>query len=127
MHGTLLDQKVFEALVGRCLPMISEHLASVDVQLSVACLPYVPSAFLNDAFRNDSTAHVGTDSLIARCYSWFLSLYINSMPLIFAFRVIDCFVAMGPKVLFQIALAILKQNGEALLGVTDDGMLIRYI
>lgn len=44
---------------------------------------------------------------------------------IFAFRVIDCFVAMGPKVLFQIALAILKQNGEALLEVTDDGMLLK--
>lgn len=49
------------------------------------------------------------------------------MPLIFAFRVIDCFVAMGPKVLFQIALAICKQNGEALLKVTDDGMFIQFV
>jgi hypothetical protein len=35
---------------------------------------------------------------------WFLSLYINSMPLIFAFRVVDCVLAMGAKVLFQIGL-----------------------
>jgi hypothetical protein len=35
---------------------------------------------------------------------WFLSLYINSMPLIFAFRIVDCVLAMGVKVLFQIGL-----------------------
>lgn len=41
MEGTLLDQRVFEALVQRCLPMIKDHFASVDVQLSVASLPWV--------------------------------------------------------------------------------------
>lgn len=94
MEGTLLDQRVFESLVKRCLPMIHDHFRSVDVQISVASLP------------------------------WFLSLYINSLPLIFAFRIVDCVLAMGAKVLFQIGLAILKINGEALLEVTDDGMFI---
>jgi hypothetical protein len=56
MYGTLLDQKVFEHLVQRCLPMIHEHLVEVDVQLSVASLP------------------------------WFLSIFLSSMPLVFAFR-----------------------------------------
>ncbi|KAJ6485541.1 hypothetical protein C8R45DRAFT_1053655 [Mycena sanguinolenta] len=84
MHGTLLDQRVFEALVQRCLPIIHDHFQAVDVQLSVASLP------------------------------WFLSLYINSMPMIFAFRIVDCFFCMGPKVLFQI-------NGEKLLQIQDDG------
>ncbi|WWD07604.1 hypothetical protein V865_005705 [Kwoniella europaea PYCC6329] len=97
MEGTLLDQRVFESLVHRCLPMIQEHFVSVDVQISVASLP------------------------------WFLSLYINSMPLIFAFRIVDCVLAMGVKVLFQIGLAVLKINGEALLEVTDDGMFINLM
>jgi hypothetical protein len=74
MHGTLLDQRVFESLVVRCLPMIHDHFSAVDVQLSVASLP------------------------------WFLSLYINSMPMVFAFRIVDCFFCMGPKVLFQVGL-----------------------
>lgn len=39
MEGTLLDQRVFESLVQRCLPMIKEHFVTVDVQLSVASLP----------------------------------------------------------------------------------------
>ncbi|KAK0545441.1 hypothetical protein OC846_004002 [Tilletia horrida] len=97
MSGTLLDQKVFEHLVQRSLPMIHDHFVAADIQLSVASLP------------------------------WFLSLYINSMPMIFAFRIVDCFMAMGPKVLFQIGLAILKINGEALLEVTDDGGFINLM
>ncbi|TFK39517.1 rab-GTPase-TBC domain-containing protein [Crucibulum laeve] len=91
MHGTLLDQRVFESLVQRCLPIIHDHFQAVDVQLSVASLP------------------------------WFLSLFINSMPMVFAFRIVDCFFCMGPKVLFQVGLAILKINGEALLQIQDDG------
>jgi hypothetical protein len=71
--------------------MISDHFQAVDVQLSVASLP------------------------------WFLSLYINSMPMVFAFRIADCFFCMGPKVLFQVGLAILKINGEKLLQIQDDG------
>lgn len=40
MHGTLLDQRVFESLVQRCLPIIHDHFQEVDVQLSVASLPW---------------------------------------------------------------------------------------
>jgi hypothetical protein len=97
MYGTLLDQKVFEHLVAKCLPDISEHFKAVDVQLSVASLP------------------------------WFLSLFLSSMPLVFAFRIVDCFCLMGPKVLFQVSLAILKINGPELLEATDDGMFIASV
>ncbi|EIN09433.1 TBC-domain-containing protein [Punctularia strigosozonata HHB-11173 SS5] len=97
MHGTLLDQRVFESLVHRCLPMIHDHFQAVDVQLSMASLP------------------------------WFLSLFINSMPMVFAFRIIDCFFCMGSKVLFQVGLAILKINGEKLLQIQDDGGFINLM
>ena len=97
MYGTLLDQRVFESLVERTMPVLWNHLAKTDVQLSVVSLP------------------------------WFLSLYINSMPLVFAFRVLDVFFLEGPKVLFQVGLAILRINGEELLDVTDDGALISVL
>ncbi len=97
MYGTLLDQRVFEALVEKTMPVLWDHLARSDVQLSVVSLP------------------------------WFLSLYINSMPLVFAFRVLDLFFLEGPKVLFQIGLAILRINGEALLDATDDGSFISVL
>jgi len=97
MYGTLLDQKVFESLVEKTMPVLWDHLVKADVQLSVVSLP------------------------------WFLSLYINSMPLVFAFRVLDVFFLEGPKVLFQVGLAILRINGEELLDVQDDGSFISVL
>ena len=97
MYGTLLDQRVFESLVEKTMPILWEHLQKNDVQLSVVSLP------------------------------WFLSLYINSMPLIFAFRVLDVFFLEGSKVLFQVGLAILRVNGEDLLDATDDGTFISVL
>ncbi|KAF8980526.1 hypothetical protein BGZ46_004067 [Entomortierella lignicola] len=91
MYGALLDQTILEHLLEKTMPILSKHLKKVDVQLSVACLP------------------------------WFLSLFINSMPLVYAFRVLDCFFFEGPKVLFQISLAIMKVNGDELLASKDDG------
>ena len=97
MYGTLLDQRVFESLVEKTMPVLWEHLVKSDVQLSVVSLP------------------------------WFLSLYINSMPLVFAFRVLDMFFLEGPKILFQIGLAILRINGEELLDASDDGTFISIL
>ncbi|TID23581.1 GTPase-activating protein-like protein GYP2 [Venturia nashicola] len=97
MYGTLLDQKVFESLVEKTMPILWDHVHKYDVQLSIVSLP------------------------------WFLSLYINSMPLIFAFRILDVFFLEGPKVLFQIGLAILRINGEELLDATDDGTFISVL
>ena len=97
MYGTLLDQRVFESLVELKMPILWDHLVKSDVQLSVVSLP------------------------------WFLSLYINSMPLVFAYRVLDVFFLEGPKVLFQGGLAILSMNGEDLLDSPDDGTFISIL
>lgn len=94
MYGTLLDQRVFESLVQETIPILWEHITKNDIQLSVVSLP------------------------------WFLSLYLSSMPLVFAFRIIDVFFLQGPKTLFQVAIAILKLNGEELLKTEDDGAFI---
>lgn len=94
MYGVLLDQKVFESLVKKCMPAVGEHFSQYDIQLSIVSLP------------------------------WFLSFFLNTMPLVFAFRVIDAFFFNGPKTLFQVALAIIKVNSEKLLDCTDDGECI---
>ncbi|ODQ81251.1 hypothetical protein BABINDRAFT_160628 [Babjeviella inositovora NRRL Y-12698] len=94
MYGTLLDQKVFESLVEKTMPMLAEHISRYDIQLSVVSLP------------------------------WFLSLYLSSMPLVYAFRIVDVFMLQGPRTLFQVALAVLRINGEQLLESDDDGAFI---
>lgn len=97
MYGTLLDQRVFELLVQNTMPLLWEHITRNDIQLSVVLLP------------------------------WFLLLYLSSMPLVFAFRILDVFFLQGPKTLFQVALAILKLNGELLLRTEDDGTFISIL
>lgn len=97
MHGTLLDQKVFESLVEKTMPILWNHIVKNDIQLSVVSLP------------------------------WFLSLFLSSMPLVFAFRIIDIFFLHGPKTLFQVALAVLRINGEELLEIDDDGTFISVL
>ncbi|KAJ3188163.1 hypothetical protein HDU85_005313 [Gaertneriomyces sp. JEL0708] len=97
MVGAVVDNHVFDTLVAKHMPIMAEHFKKREIQLSVACLP------------------------------WFLSLYINSFPLPYALRIIDCFFMEGPKVLFQIGLAILKINGDAILKVKEDGELMNVL
>lgn len=94
MYGVLLDQKVLEGLVRKSMPALGDHFANNDIQLSIVSLP------------------------------WFLSFFLNSMPLVFAFRVMDGLFLNGIKTLFQVALAIIKVNSEALLKCGDDGECI---
>ncbi|KAI8085278.1 rab-GTPase-TBC domain-containing protein [Thamnidium elegans] len=94
MYGVLLDQVVLEKLVEKYIPKITEHFKEKEIQLSVACLP------------------------------WFLTLFINSMPLPFAFRILDCFFMEGPKIIFQIALAVLKTHEKELCSIDDDSELL---
>ena len=97
MYGTLLDQRVFESLVEKTMPILHEHFIKRDIQLSVVSLP------------------------------WFLSLFINSMPIDKAMRVLDVFFSEGIRVLFQVALAVLRVNGEELLDCNDDGTFIQIL
>lgn len=91
MYGVLLDQKVFEAFARKTLPLISDHFMKRDIQLSIVSLP------------------------------WFLSFFLNVMPLIYAFRVIDMLLLHGPRILFQVSLAVIRVNGEDLLKCEEDG------
>lgn len=87
MVGAVVDQKVFERVVERYIPVLWKYLSERNMQLSLACLP------------------------------WFLSQYISVLPLVYAVRILDWFFLDGVKVLFQIGLAILKRNGETLMAL----------
>jgi hypothetical protein len=50
---------------------------------------------------------------------WFLTLYINILPIETLLRVWDCLFYEGNKVLFRVALAIFKLNEEKILAVDD--------
>lgn len=53
--------------------------------------------------------------LPATCFSWFLSLFTDCLPVATLFRVWDIMFVDGPHVIFRVALAILKNNEQELL------------
>ncbi|KAJ7035312.1 rab-GTPase-TBC domain-containing protein [Mycena alexandri] len=59
-------------------------------------------------------AELGVD-LPAICFSWFLSLFTDCLPVETLFRVWDVFLVDGLDVLFRVALAILRDNEAELL------------
>lgn len=97
MYGTLLDQRVFEAMVEERMPDLWKFITSNDIQLSVVSLP------------------------------WFLSLFFTSMPLEYAVRIMDIFFLRGSVALLQVALAVIKLNSEDIMEIEDDGMFIAII
>ncbi|KNZ80158.1 TBC domain-containing protein C4G8.04 [Termitomyces sp. J132] len=57
---------------------------------------------------------LGVD-LAAICFSWFLSLFTDCLPVETLFRVWDVFLVDGLDVLFRVALGILRSNEQELL------------
>ncbi|KIL59002.1 hypothetical protein M378DRAFT_85653 [Amanita muscaria Koide BX008] len=53
--------------------------------------------------------------LAAICFSWFLSLFTDCLPVETLFRVWDVFIVDGLDVLFRVAFAILRSNEQELL------------
>lgn len=97
MYGMLLDQKVLEHLLQKTMPILYAHLQKLDVPLSVVSLP------------------------------WFLSLFANTMPLPFAFRIFDILMLEGSRALFQVSLGVLRVNGEALLQAEDNTAVLEIL
>ncbi|KAK1235963.1 hypothetical protein PQX77_000789 [Marasmius sp. AFHP31] len=103
---------VLAAIVERLLP---EDFFSPSLLPSRACpmvlldyvREYVPKLFSH-------LIDLGVD-LPAICFSWFLSLFTDCLPVETLFRVWDVFLVDGLDVLFRIALAILKNNEQELL------------
>ncbi len=53
--------------------------------------------------------------------SWFLTIFLSVLPYPTATHVMDAFFYDGARVLFILALIILKNNQEYILGCSDDG------
>ncbi|KAK7678582.1 hypothetical protein QCA50_018454 [Cerrena zonata] len=103
---------VLSAMIERLLP---EDFFSPSLLSSRAC-PLVLQDYVQEQMSK-LHAHLtglGID-LPAICFSWFLSLFTDCLPIETLFRVWDVFMVDGIDVLFRIALAILRSNEQELL------------
>ncbi|KAG7090133.1 hypothetical protein E1B28_011741 [Marasmius oreades] len=103
---------VLAAIVERLLP---EDFFSPSLLPSRAC-PMVLLDYVQE-YTPKLYSHLidlGVD-LPAICFSWFLSLFTDCLPVETLFRVWDVFLVDGLDVLFRIALGILRSNEQELL------------
>ncbi|KAF8193339.1 GTPase activating rab protein [Pholiota molesta] len=100
------------AIVERILP---EDFFSPSLLPSRAC-PLVLLDFVQELTPklHAHLTELGVD-LAAICFSWFLSLFTDCLPVETLFRVWDVFLVDGLDVLFRIALGILRSNEAELL------------
>ncbi|CAG8492126.1 5802_t:CDS:2 [Cetraspora pellucida] len=100
MEGSNVDQAVLMSLIMRKMPDIWNKMnggANCDIEKLDGNMPTITLV----------TSH------------WFLTLYINILPIETLLRVWDCFFYEGNKILFRVALAILRLNEEKILAVDD--------
>jgi small G protein signaling modulator 3 len=103
---------MLSAIVERLLP---EDFFSPSLLPSRAC-PMVLVHFVQQQLPRLHTHLEGLGiDLGAICFSWFLSLFTDCLPVETLFRVWDVFLVDGLDVLFRIAMAILKGNEAELL------------
>jgi len=103
---------VLAAMVERILP---EDFFSPSLLSSRAC-PLVLMDYVRELKPklNAHLTNLGID-LAAICFSWFLSLFTDCLPVETLFRVWDVFLVDGIDVLFRVAFAILHMNEQELL------------
>lgn len=95
IHGLLLDLTVFEYVLEHTLPHLYQKIIELDMDLKLITI------------------------------NWFFSLFIKDFRLDYAFRILDCLFVNGPRVLFQVALALFKVNAQGILNATDDSSVMK--
>ncbi|KAF9289982.1 hypothetical protein BGZ68_008183 [Mortierella alpina] len=92
---------------------------AVLMTLIMERLPGVWAKFSNGATSVDMDEGPGLPTVTLVTSHWFLTLFINILPVESILRVWDCFFYEGRKILFRMALTILRQH-EAEISKIDD-------
>lgn len=95
--GVHVEMQSLAELVVEKMPKLAAHLSALQCDITI----------------------VATD--------WFLCLFCTSLPSETAMRVWDSLLCEGPKVLYRVALALLKTNEEPLMQLRDAGSILRHL
>ncbi|KAL4443069.1 hypothetical protein ABPG77_008560 [Micractinium sp. CCAP 211/92] len=95
LNGTHVEMRSLQELVQHKLPRLGAHMQALGCDMSI----------------------LATD--------WFLCLFSTSLPAETVARVWDALLNEGPKVLFRVALALLKLHEPLLLAQDNEGELLR--
>ncbi|XP_018544630.1 TBC1 domain family member 9B isoform X4 [Lates calcarifer] len=123
------EEEAFWLLVALCERMLPDYYNTrvVGALVDQGVFEELTRAFLPLLYEH--MQELGVISTIS--LSWFLTLFLSVMPFDSAVLLVDCFFYEGIKVIFQVALAVLHDNMDALLSCSDEGeamtILGRYL
>ncbi|XP_042274745.1 TBC1 domain family member 9B isoform X1 [Thunnus maccoyii] len=123
------EEEAFWLLVALCERMLPDYYNTrvVGALVDQGVFEDLTRAFLPLLYEH--MQDLGVISTIS--LSWFLTLFLSVMPFDSAVLLVDCFFYEGIKVIFQVALAVLHDNMDALLSCRDEGeamtILGRYL
>ncbi|GKT32796.1 hypothetical protein ADUPG1_006862 [Aduncisulcus paluster] len=84
LRGVLERQYILDQLVAHHFPDLSAHLKELDIESSFFAAP------------------------------WFMTLFTSTLPFSLVVRVLDCFMVEGEKILYRVALMLLKEMQKGL-------------
>ncbi|KAI4786025.1 hypothetical protein KUCAC02_037393, partial [Chaenocephalus aceratus] len=107
------EEQAFWLLVALCERMLPDYYNTrvTGALVDQGVFEELTRAFLPPLYEH--MRDLGVISTIS--LSWFLTLFLSVMPFDSAVLLVDCFFYEGIKVTFQVALAVLHDNMEALL------------
>nr|XP_046262457.1 TBC1 domain family member 9B isoform X3 [Scatophagus argus] len=123
------EEEAFWLLVALCERMLPDYYNTrvVGALVDQGVFEELTRAFLPLLYEH--MQELGVISTIS--LSWFLTLFLSVMPFDSAVLLVDCFFYEGIKVIFQVALAVLHDNMDALRSCNDEGeamtILGRYL
>lgn len=106
-----------QRLVPEKLPQINAHLQEYFIDVTLVTFNWFLTIFI-DALPTEVSIHQTLSSFAFDL----LCLCAQS-----ALRILDCFLLEGHKVLFRVALAVLKVNEVHILSMSDPVALFQYL
>ncbi|XP_022235089.1 TBC1 domain family member 9-like, partial [Limulus polyphemus] len=113
------EEEAFWLLVALCERLLPDYYNTkvVGALIDQGVLEDLTKDHLPDLYQK--LEPLGILSMIS--LSWFLTIFLSVMPFASAVSIVDCFFFDGAKVVFQVALAVLEANKDALMLCKDDG------
>ncbi|CEP17298.1 hypothetical protein [Parasitella parasitica] len=103
MEGANIDQSVLMMLAHEHMPEIYNKISS-----SAGCF-----------WQDSNKTNKGLPPITLVTSHWFLTMFINILPIETVLRIWDCVFVEGYSIMFQTALTIMKMNSEKIAAVQD--------